>query len=90
MLQIGNSSVMGKMKDIILGENDPTPLQEKLGVVAENIGKIGTIAAIGIVLVLYIKFAIEKTFVTGWDAGSDYSELIDYLIIGVNKLHSAF
>lgn len=71
------------MGDLILGENDPTPLQLKLNDVAEAIGKYGTIAAISIVAVLLLKFVVARYAHSGFDPAVHYSELINYVLIGV-------
>lgn len=86
VLQVGKNSVSGKMSELILGDNDSTPLQDKLSDVADAIGKFGTIAAIAIVIVLFIKFGIAK--VSSDDSDSvRWTELINYILIGV-KTHT--
>lgn len=84
VLQVGKKSSLGRMGDLILGDNDPTPLQLKLNDVAESIGKYGTIAAISIVAVLFAKFFIARLTHSSFDPSIHYSELISYLLIGLS------
>mgnify|MGYP000852553532 CR=1 FL=1 len=82
VLQVGKKSSLGRMGDLILGENDPTPLQIKLNDVAEAIGKYGTVAAISIVGVLFAKFFLARLL--NPTAEIHYSELINYILIGLS------
>lgn len=86
VLQVGKNSIMGKMSDLILGDNDSTPLQDKLDSVASNIGKFGTFAAVAIVVVLFIKFLIGRIKEGYFDPKVHWSELISYVLIGVNSI----
>ena len=59
---VGESSCVGKIQ-ALLSQSDPeaTPLQEKLEAIARDIGKFGLISALLILIVLLIRFAIEKS-----------------------------
>ncbi|CAD8175993.1 unnamed protein product [Paramecium pentaurelia] len=46
VLQVGQNTVQGQLKQLLNQDNPPTPLQQKLEGVAENIGKLGTLVAI--------------------------------------------
>lgn len=83
VLQVGKKSSLGRMGDLILGENDPTPLQMKLNDVAEAIGTFGTVAAISIVVILFFKFFLARMTHSSFDPAIHWSELINYLLIGV-------
>ena len=54
-LAVGSNKVSGKSDDIMDSDNDVTPLQQKLTVVAEKIGDLGLMAAIFIAFVLIAK-----------------------------------
>ena len=82
-MQIGKKSSIGRMGNLILGENDPTPLQLKLNDVAETIGTYGTIAAISIVCILFAKFAWTKFHEDNVSLSVHYDEIIGYILIGV-------
>ena len=82
---MGRKSAVGKMNQLVLGEEDPTPLQDKLKIVAENIGKYGSIAAGGIVFILFIKSIIGNLTNKTFDAGHFVSELLGHVLIGVTK-----
>ena len=61
ILVVGEQSCIGKIRALL--ENDepePTPLQQKLEVLATDIGKLGLYSAILIVGVLLVRFAITK------------------------------
>ncbi|CAD8100171.1 unnamed protein product [Paramecium sonneborni] len=46
VLQVGQNTVQGQLKLLLNQDNPPTPLQQKLEGVAEDIGKLGTLIAI--------------------------------------------
>ncbi|CAD8093207.1 unnamed protein product [Paramecium sonneborni] len=46
VLQVGQNTIQGQLKQLLNQDNPPTPLQQKLEGVAENIGKLGTLVAI--------------------------------------------
>ncbi|CAK83509.1 unnamed protein product (macronuclear) [Paramecium tetraurelia] len=46
VLQVGQNTIQGQLKLLLNQDNPPTPLQQKLEGVAENIGKLGTLVAI--------------------------------------------
>lgn len=60
VLAVGPNSEWGKTMALIAKESAPTPLQEKLGIVATAIGKIGLFVAIVCFLVLLIRWIIEQ------------------------------
>lgn len=59
-----------------------TPLQMKLEAIAEDIGKFGLISAIIIVIVLIIRFGIERGLNKDWE-NKHLGELLNYFIIGI-------
>ena len=67
-----------------------TPLQEKLEAITTDIGKFGIISAIAIIIVLLIRFAIEKGTASGdsskWDTSRDLVRMLDFFILGVTVI----
>ena len=54
----------------------------KLEAIAEDIGKFGLISAIVIVLVLILRFSIERGVNKDWE-NKHLGELLNYFIIGI-------
>ena len=69
------------------GDETQTPLQQKLEIVAEDIGKFGLYSAIFIVVVLLIRLSIEKgtaeTEADKWDTGRDLIKILHFIILGI-------
>ena len=65
-----------------------TPLQQKLEIIAENIGKFGLYAAIFIVIVLLIRFAIVKGTAQSaedkWKTSEDIVNILNFFILGIS------
>lgn len=61
VIVVGDLSCLGKIRSVLAQDEDgPTPLQNKLEKISEDIGKFGLISAILILIVLLIRFGIEK------------------------------
>ncbi len=58
----------------------------KLEKIAHDIGKFGLYSAIVIVVVLLIRFAIEKGLSRQWDTSVDLVELLNYFILGITVI----
>lgn len=59
VIVVGDLSCLGKIRSILSQDEDgPTPLQNKLQKIAEDIGKFGLISAILILIILLIRFGI--------------------------------
>ena len=72
VLVVGDMSCLGKIRALITVKNDEvTPLQEKLEILAKHIGKFGLGSAITIVAILLLRFAIEKGISKHWDTSID-------------------
>lgn len=56
---VGVNSFHGKMLLSLQTDPEETPLQEKLNVIAENIAKLGFLAAIIMFIVLFIRFLVQ-------------------------------
>lgn len=74
---VGSHSSIGKCSDIMGAENDETPLQAKLTIVADKIGELGFIAAVFIGMTLIVKDAITR-YLAGLPVFS--SALVDTII----------
>ena len=68
-LQVGSRTSAGKIHELSQpSQNEEiTPLQEKLEVIATTIGKIGLFFAVMTVTVLMIRFVIQKKTDGDWD-----------------------
>ena len=81
---VGDSSCLGKIRALLDQEEETsTPLQNKLEVIAEDIGKFGLVSAIIIFLVLVLRFGIEKAIEPSWDTETDLVELLRYFVLGL-------
>ena len=59
VLAVGERSEWGETMSKVMGEVEDTPLQEKLGVLAENIGKVGFGVAAVCFVVLFVSWMIR-------------------------------
>ncbi|KRX11210.1 P-type ATPase, cytoplasmic domain N [Pseudocohnilembus persalinus] len=81
---VGKKSSLGKIKDLLESNDDQeTPLQQKLNKIAEDIGTFGLYSSIAIVLVLLVRFTIERIYEGTFDTGEHIAEILDYFIIGI-------
>lgn len=87
VIVVGEQSCLGKIQ-ALLGQSEPeaTPLQMKLEAIAEDIGKFGLYSSITIVLILLIRFAIEKGISRTWETSVDLVELLNYFILGITVI----
>ncbi|MBN2724614.1 MAG: calcium-translocating P-type ATPase, PMCA-type [Deltaproteobacteria bacterium] len=53
--KVGMQTEMGKIREALAGEPEPTPLQERLGEMADKIGLLGTAAALAIFFALLLR-----------------------------------
>ena len=85
VIVVGDESCEGKIYKLLRTEKtETTPLQEKLEQIARDIGKFGLISAVLIVLILLIRFTIERVKDQNIDS-SHAKEILDFFIIGVVK-----
>jgi P-type E1-E2 ATPase len=61
-------------------------LQAKLEKVASDIGKFGLYSAIVILLILLVRFSIEKGIDKKWESSKDLKELISYFILSITVI----
>jgi Ca2+ transporting ATPase len=85
-VMVGASSSIGRIKALVLTDNELSPLQEKLEKIARDIGKIGLGAAILTVVVLLLRFLIEMGIHDTWSDGSRYKIFVEYFLIGIAVL----
>lgn len=84
VIVVGPESCLGKIRGILeKDEDDETPLQQKLEVIAEDIGKFGLYSAIFIIVVLLIRFTIIKITIEPWNTDLDVVKILNYFIIGI-------
>lgn len=86
VIVVGKHSCVGKILSKLATKIEQTPLQEKLEIIATDIGKLGMIAASITVIVLFIRFFIEQGL-DGYewadDIGDYIQEWFEYIIIGI-------
>lgn len=92
---VGENSALGEIMKKLEDRPKPTPLQEKLEVIAEEIGKLGTYAALLTIHVLLFRYFLDGILKRNLDlfGGEEESEdrpfaksfkvWVDYVIIGV-------
>lgn len=75
---VGVNSFHGKMLLSLQTEPEETPLQEKLNVIAEAIAKIGSLAALLMFIVLFIRFLIQLkgSELTGAEKGQNFLNIL--------------
>ena len=88
ILAVGKNSQYGKLKMKIQGSNDETPLQEKLSVLANQVGDVGTYAAAA-TFVCMLGHILYDAFSTGDFVGQilridTLHHLVDAFIIAVS------
>lgn len=80
---VGESSVIGQIRKYLTQETEVTPLQQKLEAVARDIGKFGLISAIITLIVLLIRFFIDRATGDSWGDGDKYVDFVRYIIIAI-------
>lgn len=87
VIVVGDLSCNGKIRAALNQEEiSATPLQMKLEKIAEDIGKFGLYSAIIIVVILLIRFAVEKGVSKQWDNTQDWATLLNFFIIGITVI----
>lgn len=85
VLAIGLNSREGINKSKLQKEDDDTPLQQKLAILADQIGKIGIVSATFTFLALLVNLSIdiyrEDLCIVCWDTAD---HLVNYFIIAVS------
>ncbi len=84
---VGDLSCNGKIRAALNQEEvSATPLQMKLEKIAEDIGKFGLYSAIIILIVLLVRFAIEKGISKQWKTSTDLPELLNFFILAITVI----
>lgn len=87
VMVVGDQSCIGKIKSLLVeSEPSPTPLQMKLEKLSQDIGKFGLYSAIIIVVVMLIRFAIEKGLSKEWNTSVDVPEILNFFILGITVI----
>ena len=74
VMVVGDDSCLGVIRAKLAQDSDgPTPLQNKLEKIAEDIGKFGLYSAIIILVILLIRFGVEKGISQEWDNSKDFA-----------------
>ena len=86
VIVVGKHSAIGVIREsLAVEEPESTPLQQKLEAIARDIGKMGLIAAVLTVVILFIRLFIEESKKSGgfsWQ-NSFINNWLRYLIIGL-------
>ncbi|EEQ84312.2 Ca2+-transporting ATPase [Blastomyces dermatitidis ER-3] len=82
---VGPNSTYGKIMMSLQTSNDPTPLQVKLGRLANWIGGLGTAAAVTLFMVLLIRFLVQLPDNSG-TAAHKSREFLHILIVAVTVI----
>lgn len=83
---VGSRSVMERHRKLAgIVEEEETPLQSRLGVIATALGKIGLLAGIILVIALLIHVAIDSISEDQWDS-DDTTFVINAFILGITVL----
>lgn len=83
VLVVGPKSGIGRIKEKLGIDIEPTPLQEKLEDIARGIGKFGLFSAVLIFFTLLIRFGIERYEMHNFSKEEHVKELIEYVLISV-------
>lgn len=82
---VGKNSSYGKIMLSLQTPNDPTPLQVKLGKLADYIGYLGTAAATILFLVLFIRFLVQLPH-DGMSGPARGRAFLDVLIVAITVI----
>ena len=80
IVAVGQHSEWGRTMELVIGESGETPLQEKLGVLAAAIGKVGFVVALICFITLMIRWMIENQ---GFPMGQFASGPLEFFIFAV-------
>ena len=85
VIVVGKISFMGELKESMEGEQEETPLQQKLTALSEDIGKVGLIAAVATVIVMFISYFIIRIRDNNWE-DDDVGLCFSYIVLGITVL----
>ena len=85
---VGKSSYYGKLKLKIQQADDETPLQQKLTILADQVGKVGMFSASATFAAMFLHYIydcfMEESFVESFFSIATVHELIEFFIIAVS------
>jgi Ca2+ transporting ATPase len=85
---VGKNSYYGKLKLKIQQDEDDTPLQQKLTILADQVGKVGMFSATATFAAMLIHYIydcfLEESFVDSFISITTVHELIEFFIIAVS------
>ena len=85
---VGRNSYYGKLKEKIQQDQDETPLQIKLSILAEQVGQVGMFSAAATFLAMFVHYIYdcfaEGNFVESFVSVETIHEVIEYFIIAVS------
>lgn len=84
----GRNSYYGKLKLKIQQDEDDTPLQQKLTILADQVGKVGMFSATATFAAMFLHYVydcfLEESFVDSFISVTTVHELIEFFIIAVS------
>lgn len=87
VVAVGSNSAEGRIVDAVEADDEQTPLQLKLEKLAGDIGKLGLVAAIITIGILYIRYVVEISVgAIDWDGSKHPIELVRYFVLGITVL----
>ena len=85
---VGRNSYYGKLKLRIQADQDETPLQIKLSILAEQVGQVGMFSAAATFIAMFVHYIYdcfaEGSFVESFVSVETINEVIEYFIIAVS------
>ncbi len=82
IIAVGDYSAMGKLMGKTVTKTEASPLQKKLETIAQDVGKLGFMIAIGTVLIMLLRFIIIRLKDGGWD-NRDINTCFSFLLTGL-------
>ncbi len=85
---VGKNSYYGKLKLKIQQDEDETPLQQKLTILADQVGKVGMVSAAATFIAMFLHYIydcfMEESFIESFVSVETIHEVIEYFIIAVS------
>jgi Ca2+ transporting ATPase len=85
---VGKNSYYGKLKLKIQQDEDETPLQQKLTILADQVGKVGMVSAAATFTAMLLHYiydcSMEQNFTESFISVETIHEIIEYFIIAVS------
>lgn len=85
---VGKNSYYGKLKMKIQGNDDDTPLQQKLTILADQVGKVGMVSAGATFTAMFVHLIYDcfmtESFIDSLISVETVHEIIEYFIIAVS------